>query len=316
MAVKKAKKTKKIKKENLELKSAIKDTLKSEIKGKTKIKAKTKIKEKAKDASAKKSKKKTEVNKTPNFFLKKSLSNIFIIILILLFAGILIFMKRNIIEDYLYDKKNDLSSLFPDRKELVYDGTDFVTKDYPIFREVIFLGDSYVYLLGSEMCKDVICYAEPGRMVGELKEACDEAVKTRGKYVNIFIGPNDIRYNISVEKFKNDLKELVEKIKNAGKETIVSSYLKSEYTELMNQEYKNSKTVEDYDKAMQEVCKEENVYYFDIKDINDYHTDKMFLEGGKRDIIHFNENFYIKYMNKLYSFLYDIEKRKFDPRRR
>lgn len=255
-------------------------------------------------------KKATHKKNRPNFLLRKSLSNIVVIFLIILFIGILVFMKMNIIENYIDEKKQDLSDKFPSRKVLIYDGNNFVTQDYPIFREVIFLGDSYTYFLSSLLCEDVINYSEPGKMVGDLMNACDQAVRCHGKYVNIFVGPNDMRYNVSISKFKSDLKALFDKIKKAGKKPIMSSYLKSEFTELMNKEYENAKTVEQYDEAIQEVCKKEKVYYLDVKDINDFHNDKMLTESGKRDMLHFNQDFYVKYMNKLYSLLYDIEKKK------
>ncbi|MCQ2609309.1 MAG: SGNH/GDSL hydrolase family protein [Lachnospiraceae bacterium] len=185
-------------------------------------------------------------------------------------------------------------------------GNDFVTKVYPVFQDVVVIGDSYSYFLGVDVGEDLAVYACPGLKLERLDNAFEAASNTDKKYAVIFIGPNDLMSQTGTDAFKGYLAKYVKQLKEKNKEVMIVTYLNSEYTDEAKKKFENGITVEMYDKVIQDVCKEENVVYIDAKDINDYHNDKRLNYNGIPDGLHFNQEFNIKLLNKIYGYIYDM----------
>lgn len=236
----------------------------------------------------------------------KKIRALFIVLAIILTASFIIIgvLYQHIMSGRVITKNKEESQINMEN----IDKKDIVFNDYSILKDVIFFGDSYTYLISEYINGDFKIYGEKGHTLRELYKISKQVAKNNEKYVSIFIGPNDMIYKTSLENFKNDLSYICEAFTNTGKTVIVSSYLKSEFTESIMMAYEDSLTVTDYDIAIRDVCDEKGLIYFDVKAINDYVHDKAYEENGAYDSLHFNKNFYIKYMNKLCNLIYNIKK--------
>lgn len=242
------------------------------------------------------------------FFNKKSVANwLLVIITLTILFGLYVSifsvykngqdMRKKEIEEKRWTVQN-----FPKGR---YNGDGFVTEIYPIFKDVVIVGDSYSHFLALDAGFDLRVFARSGWKIGALKEVFQSVAKTKEKYVVIFIGPNDLRAQTSINVFKKNLVENVNILKENKKQVLIVTYLNSEFTEEIRKNPRSIITVQDYNNVILDVCKEENITYIDAKGINNYHYDKR-TENGIVDTLHFNQKFNIKMINKIYEYLYDM----------
>lgn len=191
------------------------------------------------------------------------------------------------------------------KEERVYDGVTFVTETYPIFKDVVFVGDSYSHEIAYQLGFDTIIYSSPGLTVSELKYCFESAKKNQKKFVVVFIGPNDFRFSIDTNIFYNELKKDVEMFTKDSK-VVLCEYMSSKYTEELEEQKKVKYKVTDYDAEIKRIASElDRVYYFDMNDITgkvEYYK----YNDDKQDKLHFNHKFYVEYINRLYNFIESI----------
>lgn len=184
----------------------------------------------------------------------------------------------------------------------IFDGETFVTETYPMFKDVAFVGDSYSHFIALELGFDTTIYSSPGLPLSELNYCFESAKKNQKKYMVIFVGPNDYRLNVDLKTFHDKLESYVDLFKDDSK-VIICSYLQSLYTNDLKREGDAKYEISQYDDEIKKVAESnDKVYYFDLTDLNGkakyykYNTDKT-------DKIHFNHDFYVEFINRLYKFL-------------
>ena len=180
-----------------------------------------------------------------------------------------------------------------------YDGIRFVTEIYPIFKDVVFIGDSYAHQLALELGFDTTIYSSPGLTLSELKYCFKSAKGNQKKYVVIFIGPNDFKEITGLESFTAQLTAYVDMFVEDSK-VILCSYLSSLYTESL-EDIGVHPRISEYDDEIKRVSNLNNkVYYFDINDLS-----------GKVEYLRYNydknnNKFYVEFINRLYKFISSI----------
>ena len=187
----------------------------------------------------------------------------------------------------------------------IYDGKTFVTETYPIFKDVVFVGDSYSHYIALSLGFDTTIYSSPGLPLKDLKYCFESAKKNQKKYMVIFVGPNDYRINTDLKTFHDKLLNYVDILRDNSK-VILCSYLRSMYTENLKSTGEAEYEISQYDEEIKKIAKiYDNVYYFDLTDLNGkskyyrYNIDKL-------DKIHFNHDFYVEFINRLYKFIMSI----------
>lgn len=188
----------------------------------------------------------------------------------------------------------------------IYDGTTFVTDTFPIFKDVVFVGDSYSHFLPLELGFDTIVYSSPGLAIKDLNYCFNSAMNRKKKYLVIFIGPNDYRENTDLGEFYNTLDDYVKMYINDSK-VILCTYLPSMYTDELQSTGIAKYEVSDYDNEIKRVANShDRVYYFDLTDFSGKSEYYKYLTNNL-DTIHFNNKFYVEYINKLNSFILSIK---------
>ena len=81
-----------------------------------------------------------------------------------------------------------------------YNGTTFVTDTFTIFKDVVFIGDSYSYNIGIELGFDTTIYSSPGLTIKELEYCFNSAKNNQKKYIVVFLGPNDFKFKGTSKK--------------------------------------------------------------------------------------------------------------------
>lgn len=187
-----------------------------------------------------------------------------------------------------------------------FDGYSFVTETYPIFKEVVFIGDSYSHNIANELGFDTTIYSSPGLTLKELGYCFSSAKKNQKKYMVIFIGPNDFRYNTEIDEFYETLNDYVNMFVKDS-QVILCSYLPSLFTFDTEKSGKSKYRIDDYDAAIRKLANSNvKVHYFDLTSLaGDRQYDKYI--DDKTDKIHFNHSFYVKYINMLREFLETIK---------
>lgn len=187
----------------------------------------------------------------------------------------------------------------------IFDGKNFVTETYPIFKDVVFIGDSYSHYIALSLGFDTTIYSSPGLPLEDLKYCFESASKNPKKYMVIFIGPNDYRLNTDLKVFHDNLLDYIDILREKSK-VILCSYLQSMYTENMKSTGEAKYEISQYDEEIKKIAETyDNVYYFDLTDLNGkskyykYNVDKT-------DKIHFNHDFYVEFINRLYKFIMSI----------
>lgn len=187
----------------------------------------------------------------------------------------------------------------------IFDGKTFVTETYPIFKDVVFVGDSYSHYIALSLGFDTTIYSSPGLPLEDLKYCFESASKNPKKYMVIFIGPNDYRLNTDLKIFHDNLLDYIDILREKSK-VILCSYLQSMYTENMKSTSEAKYEISQYDEEIKKIAETyDNVYYFDLTDLNGkskyykYNVDKT-------DKIHFNHDFYVEFINRLYKFIMSI----------
>lgn len=64
----------------------------------------------------------------------------------------------------------------------IYNGKTFVTDTYPVFKDVVFVGDSYSHHLALELGFDTTIYSSPGLPLADLKY-CFKSAKENQKSI-------------------------------------------------------------------------------------------------------------------------------------
>ena len=188
----------------------------------------------------------------------------------------------------------------------LYDGKTFVTETYPIFKDVVFVGDSYSHFLALELGFDTTIYSSPGLPLEKLTYCFNSAKKNMKKYIVVFIGPNDYMVNTDLKKFNKLLSNYVKLFINDSK-VILCSYLPSMYTDDIKRKGVAKYNISDYDDEIRKVANSYNkVYYFDLSDFIGKKEYYKYLVD-ELDTIHFNHKFYVEFINKLNSFIMSIK---------
>lgn len=189
----------------------------------------------------------------------------------------------------------------------LFAGKSFITDTYPVFKDVMFVGDSYTHRIASNLGFDVTNYSCPGLKLSELEFVFNVAATVKKKYVVIFIGPNDFISETKPSEFGEILKSYVDLLRNkTGATVIVCTYLNSQYTLEYEKFGAKKYTINEYNNEIMKLNNPDNkIYYFDVSSLNDVYKYAKIEEDGI-DKIHFNYDFYVAYINKLYDFLTDI----------
>ncbi len=187
----------------------------------------------------------------------------------------------------------------------IFNGKTFVTETYPIFKDVVFVGDSYSHYIALSLGFDTTIYSSPGLPLADLKYCFESASKNPKKYMVIFIGPNDYRLNTDLKIFHDSLLDYIDILREKSK-VILCSYLQSMYTEHMKSTGEAKYEISQYDEEIKKIAETyDKVYYFDLTDLNGkskYYRYNM----DKTDKIHFNHDFYVEFINRLYKFIMSI----------
>lgn len=234
---------------------------------------------------------------------KKVILSIFVMILLPILINCMFYGN--------YEKKLKLAYI---NNELIkhprnmFKGKTFVTDTYPIFKEVVFMGDSYSHFISYDLGFDVMNYSCPGLKLKDLKYVFDMASKSNKKYAIIFIGPNDFIAQTPLNEFKECFETYIKMLKDEmGAKVILTSYLPSKYTIAEESKGIFKNTIDMYDKEIKEISDEnEGVFYLDI--LTDYDVDKYSkytIENN--DAIHLNYDFNVSLINRLYDLIIDIE---------
>lgn len=187
----------------------------------------------------------------------------------------------------------------------IYDGKTFVTETYPVFKDVVFVGDSYSHHLALELGFDTTIYSSPGLPLADLRYCFKSAKENQKKYMVIFIGPNDYKMNTDLITFHDQLEDYVNTLKDDSK-VILCSYLSSMYTNELKKFGEVKYEVSQYDSEIKKVAENnENVYYFDLNDL-DGDSKYYKYNSDNTDTIHFNHDFYVEFINRLYKFIVTI----------
>lgn len=187
----------------------------------------------------------------------------------------------------------------------IYDGKTFVTETYPLFKDVVFVGDSYSHCIALELGFDTTIYSSPGLPLSNLTYCFKSAKENQKKYMVIFVGPNDYRINTDLDTFRNQIEDYANMFKDRSK-VILCSYLSSMYTDDLKRTGEAEYEVSQYDKEIRKVADEnDNVYYFDLTSL-DGNSKYYKYNVDKSDKIHFNHDFYVEFINRLYKFIMSI----------
>ena len=187
-----------------------------------------------------------------------------------------------------------------------FEGEKFITEHFPIFKDVVFVGDSYAHNLALELGFDTTVYSSPGLTLKDLSYCFNSAKDNKKKYVVIFVGPNDFRYSVDPEIFKSELDNYINMFDSDSK-LIVCTYLSSIFTKRLTEEKSVEYEISDYDDEIKKVADEyDNVYYLDLKDLEGKPEYYKKVEDDP-DRIHFNYRFYVEFINKLYKFIMTIK---------
>lgn len=187
-----------------------------------------------------------------------------------------------------------------------YTGTRFVTEAYPIFKDVLFAGDSYAHCLPQELGYDTTVYSSPGLTLRELNYCFNSAKKNMKKYIVIFIGPNDFRVNTDLAVFNKLLDGYVKMFLEDSK-VILCSYLPSMFTDELIENGQAKYDVSDYDDEIKKVAdSHDNAFYFDLSEFKGKSEYYKYMTD-ESDKIHFNYNFYVAFINKLYPFIMSLK---------
>lgn len=187
-----------------------------------------------------------------------------------------------------------------------YDGERFITEHFPIFKDVVFVGDSYAHNMAIELGFDTTVYSSPGLTLQDLQYCFNSAKENAKKYVVIFVGPNDFRFNVDPEFFGEELDKYVN-IFDKDSKIIICTYLSTEFTDNLTRLKTAKYSIPEYDYEIRKIVRDnDNTYYFDLSDLEgkpEYY--KKVEDDPNR--IHFNYKFYIEFINKLYDFILSIK---------
>lgn len=188
----------------------------------------------------------------------------------------------------------------------LYDGKTFVTDTYPVFKDVVFVGDSYSHFLALELGFDTTVYSSPGLTLKELNYCFASAKENKKKYVVILIGPNDYGRNTNLDDFHKVLDSYV-KLYLKDSKVILCTYLPSMYTDDIKSTGTAKYEVSDYDDEIRKIANShDRVYYFDLSEFKGKKEYYKYLVD-ELDTIHFNHKFYVEFINKLNSFILSIK---------
>lgn len=183
-------------------------------------------------------------------------------------------------------------------------GKSFVTQSYPIFKEIVLCGDSYSHFVSLDLGFDFMNYSCPGLTIMELSNVMEQASKSGKKYVCIFIGPNDFFNQTNLNLFGDTLNMYIKKFLEKDMKVILCTYLNSIHTDLMEKIQPDKKIkVIDYQNIIMKLVDEKNgIFYLDLLEFNDH---EKYLRDEEVHV-HYNYDFNIKFINKLYRKLLEI----------
>lgn len=191
-----------------------------------------------------------------------------------------------------------------------FKGNSFVTDTYPVFRDAMMIGDSYSHFISYDLGFDVINYSCPGLTLRELESVFDVALRTKKKYVTIFIGPNDFYANTSLEEFGTRLSDYVSLIKEKiGAKVILCTYLHSVFSKTIEANGTCAHSIDEYNAEIKKLEDEKNgVYFLDLSELDEHEKYQKDTPTGPDDI-HYNYDFSVKFINKLYDKLMYIKEK-------
>lgn len=230
-------------------------------------------------------------------------------VLVLIIISFTLFMCTNKIYKHNIEVLNYENELMAHPKNS-YDGNSFVTDTYPIFKDVMLVGDSYAHFVSYDIGFDVLNYSCPGFTLEMLKSVFDVALKTKKKYVTIFIGPNDFYANTSLSDFSNRLSHYVKELRDKmGAKVILCTYLHSVFSKTIEGNKTCAHSIDEYNNEIKKLVSEKDgIYFLDLSDLDEHEKYRKETPTGPDDI-HYNYEFSIKYINKLYDKLMYIREK-------
>ena len=231
--------------------------------------------------------------------------NVWIMYVVILFCALFIFITLTYQTAKLNEQRaNEMLEKYPANS---FTGETFVTETYPIMRDVVFVGDSYTHFLSLDLGFDTVSFSRPGFTVEKLDDAFEEAFKTKKKYLVIFIGPNDFNAGNSPEDMYIPLRKYIYEYKYKVNGTVIlCTYLPSLHTNEWEKKYPEITTIEEYNNVILSLVNEKNrIYYLDLSDTANKEEYVKYTDG-KVDTVHFNYDFNINFMNKLYDLMIKI----------
>lgn len=249
---------------------------------------------------------KEKIDKIVKFVLLNKITIVGIIALIVIPILVHMGTENNQRKKVLLSAYNQELSL---HKRNSFDGKKFVTGVYPIFRDVMLIGDSYAYFIGTDLGGDVTNYSCPGFTINELESTFELATECKKKYVVIFIGPNDFTHYTSLDEFSDGLKKRIKLIEDKmGATIIIPTYLHCVMSDEKEKEKDYAHTIDEYNAEIMKISNEDsNVHYLDLKDL-DRHKDFRKDTPLGPDKVHYNYDFSVKFINKVYDKIMDIRK--------
>ena len=233
--------------------------------------------------------------------------NTWIMYVIILFCALFIFVTITYHTAKLNEQRaNEMLEKYPANS---FTGETFVTETYPIMRDVVFVGDSYTHFLSLDLGFDTISFSRPGFTVEKLGDAFEEAFKTKKKYLVIFIGPNDFNNGNSTDDMYKPLRKYIYEYKYKVNGTVIlCTYLPSLHTNEFESNFPGITTIEDFNNVILSLVDERNrIYYLDLSDTANK-EEYIKYTNGEVDTVHFNYDFNINFMNKLYDLMIKIIK--------
>lgn len=231
--------------------------------------------------------------------------NTWILYVVILFCALFIFVTLTYQTSKLNDQRaNEMIEKYPPNS---FTGKTFVTETYPIMRDVVFVGDSYTHFLSLDLGFDTISFSRPGFTVEKLGDAFEEAFKTKKKYLVIFIGPNDFNSGNTPEDMYKPLRKYIYEYKYKVNGTVIlCTYLPSLHTNEWEAKYPGINTIKEFNDVILSLVNERNkIYYLDLSDTANKEEYIKYTDG-KVDTVHFNYDFNINFMNKLYDLMIKI----------
>lgn len=161
----------------------------------------------------------------------------------------------------------------------------------PTRNDTCLVGDSYAYLLASNVSENIEFSVRPGYTATAVKNELLPLVNYDGiKNCIIFIGPNDLMAHTDFSAFEYEIRSMCWYLKERGVTPIFTSYLKIDTPDF----YYGEKA---YDDIIEKVAGEEDAAFVYIEDIDEY------VKRSEYDVVHPDSGFYKPAFERILEFI-------------